>query len=253
MGGGKNRLLFDWYLALFIVPDGVGVCLEVDSTARILPAFQNFDNRAVTPAMGIFQVRIRSAASLLLLVGGGGQHLIGPKLVSNLLWTSSLHTHPENTLYYLGSLRVNQPASRILRVLHVAIGDIDRQRYPPFPLRFLNGPDFAAGIPGIKFVEPVLYPGKIIVYAVGVNGIIVVVDGNKPDAVLREGKVGVESSQCGVPAQPGDVFRNGNNHAARFNFRQHRLKSGAVIGHTAYTVIHEKHRVWKMMIFNVLE
>ena len=153
MSAGENRLLLYRIFPLLLVPDGVGIGLEVDSTARVLPAFQDFDNRTVAPAIGVLRGGIRGTASLLLLVGGGGQHLIGPKLVSDLLWTSSLHTHPENTLYYLGSLRVNQPASWILRVLHVAIGDIDRQRYTPFPLRFLNGPDFAAGISGIKFVR----------------------------------------------------------------------------------------------------
>lgn len=102
-------------------------------------------------------------------------------------------------------------------------------------------------------LEPVLDSGKIVVHAVRVDGVIVVVDGDKPDAVLREGKVGVEPGQCGVPSQPGEVFRNGDSHVARFNFRQHCLKSGAVIGHTTYTVIHKKHRVWKMVVFNVLE
>ena len=100
--------------------------------------------------IGVLRGGIRCAASLVLLVGGGGQHLIGPKLVSNLLWTSSLHTHPENTLYYLGSLQVNQPASRILRVLHVAIGDIDRQRYPPVPPSLSERPGFCGWYPWHK-------------------------------------------------------------------------------------------------------
>ena len=59
MSAGENRLLLYRIFPLLLVPDGVGVGLEVDSTARALPAFQNFDNRAVTPAMGIFRVRVR--------------------------------------------------------------------------------------------------------------------------------------------------------------------------------------------------
>ena len=49
-----------------------------------------------------------------------------------------------------------KPAPRILRVFHIAVGDIDRQRHTSLTLRLLNSPDFAAGIPGMKFVEQVL-------------------------------------------------------------------------------------------------
>ena len=80
-----------------------------------------------------------------------------------------------------------------------------------------------------------------------------VVDGDKPDAVLREGEVSVEPGQCGVPAQPGEVLGDSDSHIPRFNLRQHCLEARAVIGHTTYTVIHEKYRVWKMVVFNVLE
>lgn len=40
---------------------------------------------------------------------------------------------------------------------------------------------FATGISGVKLVNPILYPGKVIVHAVGVNGVIVVVDSNKAE------------------------------------------------------------------------
>lgn len=40
---------------------------------------------------------------------------------------------------------------------------------------------FATAISGVKLVNPILYPGKVIVHAVGVNGVIVVVDSNKAE------------------------------------------------------------------------
>ena len=44
---------------------------------------------------------------------------------------------------------------------------IENQKAILLTLRLLNGPDFAAGIAGIKLIKPVLYPGKIVVHAVG--------------------------------------------------------------------------------------
>ena len=61
---------------------------------------------------------------MLLLVGGGRQNLVRFKLVGNPTWPSSLHAHLENAPYHLGGLRVDQPVAGVLRVFHIAIGDI---------------------------------------------------------------------------------------------------------------------------------
>lgn len=164
-----------------------------------------------------------------------------------------LHAHLEDAPYHLGGLRVNQPVVGVLRVFHVAIGDIDCQRYAALTFRLLNRPDFAAGIPAIKFVKPVLDARKIVVDTVLVGGVEVVVDGDKTDAVLRKGEVGVKPGQRGVSAQTTEVFRNADRHMARLNLRQHRLKAGAVIVYATVAVINEKLRIAEMVVFAVAE
>ena len=67
-----------------------------------------------------------------------------------------------------------------------------------FTLCFIDRTDFTTGIFDEKFVEPVLDTCNIVIRAVGVNGIKVVVDGNIPNAVLRESVVDIKSLQCGV-------------------------------------------------------
>ena len=64
---------------------------------------------------------------------------------------------------------------RVLRVFYIAVRNINRQRYSTLSLGLLNGPNLAAGIAGVKLVEPVLNARKIVVYAVRVNGVVVVV------------------------------------------------------------------------------
>ena len=150
-------------------------------------------------------------------------------------------------------LRVDQPVLRVFRVFHITVRNIDCQRYTALTFRLLNRPDFAAGIPAIKFVKPVLDARKIVVDAVLVGGVEVVIDGDEPDAVLREGEVGVESGQRGVSAQTTEVFRNTDRHMARLNFCQHRLKTGAVIVYAAVAVINEKLRIAEMVILAVAE
>ena len=66
MGVGENSLFLNRIVPLFLVPDGVGAGLEVDGATRILPAFQNTDNRTAVPLIGIFRNRRRSRSSTIL-------------------------------------------------------------------------------------------------------------------------------------------------------------------------------------------
>ena len=84
-------------------------------------------------------------------------------------------------------------------------------------------------------------------------GIHIVIDGDEADAVLRKGEVGVKPGQRGVAAQSGKVFGDRHGHPSRLNFGQHGLKAGTVIGHTAYTVIHEKGWVGEVMLPGILQ
>ena len=202
MGVWKEGLFLDGRFPLLFVPDGVGIGLEVHRTACVLPPFQNVDHTAVLPSIRIFRLLIWAFYSLQCFICGGSQHLVRFQLVGDLLGTPPLHAHRENTLHHIGGYRVNHPAAGILRVFHIAIGHIGGQRYATLTFGFLDGSDLAAGVPGIELVEPVLDARKIVVHPVGVNGVVVVVDGDEADTILRKGEVGVEPGQCGVAAQP---------------------------------------------------
>ena len=253
MGVVENGLLFNWVFPLLLVPDGIAESFEVDGTACVLPAFQYVDNGAVAPAVGIFRLRVRSFAPLLLFIGSRRQHLIRFELVGDLLWASPLHAHREDTLYHISGFRVDHPSFGVLRVFHIAIRNIDGQRYAALTLCLCHSPDFPAGITGVKLVKPVLDSGKIVVDAVGVSGVEIVVDGNEACSILRKGEVGVKPGQRGVSSKTGEVFRDGNRHIPGFNLGKHGLKSGSVESHTRNAVIHKKGRVWEMMLACILE
>ena len=102
-------------------------------------------------------------------------------------------------------------------------------------------------------LEPVFDARKIVVHTVRVNGVVVVVDGDETNTVLRKGEVGVKPGQRGVAAQSGKVFGDRHGHPSRLDFGQHGLKAGTVIGHTAYTVIHEKGWVGEVMLPGILQ
>lgn len=52
-------------------------------------------------------------------------------------------------------------------------------------------------------LAPVFDARKIVIGAVGVDGIEVVIDGNIADTVLRKGEIGVKSCQSGISTQAG--------------------------------------------------
>lgn len=84
--------------------------------------------------------------TLLLLVSGGRQHLIGSQLIGDLGRATALHAHGEDLLDHLCGLRVDEPVVRIVGVLHIAVGHIDRQRDAFLALGLLDSTDLAAGV-----------------------------------------------------------------------------------------------------------
>ena len=78
---------------------------------------------------------------------------------------------------------------RVFRVFHIAVRHIERQRYSTLSLGLLNSQNLTTGIAGVKLVEPVLNARKIVVYAVRVNGVVVVVNGNVANAIPGKGEV----------------------------------------------------------------
>lgn len=146
--------------SLLLVPNGVGVGLEVDGATCVFPAFQNPDNCAVTPAIRVLRFLIGAFDPLQGFVGSRCQYFVRFQLVCNLLWTSALHAHGENTPHHIGGNRVDLPASGIVRVFQIVVGNIGCQRNAAFTLCLIDSADFAAGISRIKLVAPVLIPAK---------------------------------------------------------------------------------------------
>jgi len=142
---------------------------------------------------------------------------------------------------------------RVLRVFYIAVRHIDRQRYSTLSLGLLNSPNLSAGIAGVKLVEPVLNARKIVVYAVRVNGVVVVVNGNVANAILGKGEVGVQTCQGRITPQSGQILCDNDSYTPCFNLDQHTLKAGTVIVRAGISIVHKEHRVRKVILLSVFQ
>ena len=235
------------------VPDGVPIGAEVQRAARVLPAFKDLGYGTVAPEAGFLRRRARCLQPLPLLVGSGIQDAIGRQLICDLCRPPALHAHPEDPPDHGCRLRVDDPMLRISGILHVAVGHIGGQRGSLLTLRFGDRPDLPAGVLREELVEPVADAGHVVVHAELVGGVETIVDGDIPDAVLREGVGGVQADHGGVAAQPGEVLREQDAHMARPDLRQHLLKAGPVEAGAAVAVVHEEGRVGEAVFPGVLE
>ena len=194
----KNLPVFLWVVPLLLVPNGVGVGLEVDRAAGIFPVFENVGNRALMPAIFVFRCLMRCFTPLPLFVGSGVEYLILFELCSNLARPFALHTERKNLFDNPCRFLVHNPLLRIIGMLFVSIRNIRCQPFTTLTLCLVDRTDFAAGIPRIKLVEPVPDSGKIVVDAVGIDCVIVVIDGNEADAMLGKGEVDKHTRHSGV-------------------------------------------------------
>ena len=253
VGVVENRLFFNGRLSLLLVPDGVGVGLEIDGASRVFPPFQNVNDRVGVPMVRIGGFRAGCLDALALLVGGGVKYLFRLQELCNLHRASPFHAQLEDTPHYHSRRFIHNPFRFVLLVFVIAKGNIGCQRYATLTLCFLHSPDFAAGVLSKKLVEPVLYSGNIAVCAVGVDGVKVVVDGNIPHIVLGEREVDIQPCQGRISTQSGQIFGDTDCHPSRFDLCKHGLEAGAVIVRAAVSVVHEKGRVRKAILFSVLE
>ena len=249
----EDSLIFHRIQMSLFIPDRVSIGLEVDCAASVLPAFQNQTYCSFIPAVRVFRGRCVCTPAMAQLVGGGSQNFVHPQLVCNLGRATSLHAHGEDALHNRSRFRVNKPMLRVLRVFHIAVGDIDRQRYSTLSLGLLDSPNLAAGIAGVKLVEPVLNARKIVVYAVRVNGVVIVVNGNVANAILGKGEVCVQTRQGRVAPQSGQVFCDNDSYTPCFDLDQHTLKAGAVIVRAGVAIIHKEHWVREVDLFGVFQ
>ena len=191
----ENLAILHRVFPLLLIPDGVGVGLEIDRAACVLHVFEDISNGAFVPAILVLRGLMRRSSPLPLFVGGGVQHLFLFQQSCDLAWSFSLHAERKDPLHNLRRFLINHPLLRIVRVTLIAVGNVGGQALSALTLCLVDGTDFAAGILGIPLIEPVLNACHVAVGAVGVNGVEVVVDGNIPHAVLRKRVVDIKPCQ----------------------------------------------------------
>ena len=141
VGVVENRLLFNGRFSLLLVPDRIGVGLEIDRTARVFPPFQDVDNGVGIPMVGISGFRTWSLDADLPLICGGIQNLFLLQEFGNLHRPPALRAQLEDTLHYHCRRFVHDPFCFVLRVFTVAEWNIDGQRNAAFALCLIDGTD----------------------------------------------------------------------------------------------------------------
>ena len=157
MGVIENLAILHWVLPLLLIPDGVGVGLEIDRAACVLHVFEDVSNGAFVPAILVLRGLMRCFSALPLFIGGGIQHLFLFQQGGDLARPFSLHAERKDPLDDLCSFLVNHPLLGIVRVMLVAVGNVGGQALSTLTLRFVDGTDFAAGILGIPLIEQRLF------------------------------------------------------------------------------------------------
>ena len=72
----KDRLFLQGSFPLLLVPDGIGVGLEVDRTACVLSAFQDMNHGAGVPSARVFRCGIGTLDAHAVLVGGRSKNSV---------------------------------------------------------------------------------------------------------------------------------------------------------------------------------
>ena len=203
MGVVENRLFFNRRFPLFLIPNGIGVGLEIDSASRVFPPFENVNDRVGVPMVRISGFWAGCLDALTLLVGGGIEYLFFLQELCNLHRASSFHAQLENTLDYQRCRFIHNPHCLVLRVFAVAERNIGGQGNAAFTLCRIDSTNFSASVFGKKLVEPVLDTRNVAVGTVGIDGVKMIVDGNVPHIVLRKSKVDIKPSQRGITPKSG--------------------------------------------------
>ena len=118
----KNGPVFFGVDQTAFVLKGFGICFEVDQSAGVLPERQNFGDRGFTPfARCILALFTALADALAFPMLRWGQDTVLLQQSSCSFDPVPFYTKPVNPADYLGSFIVNDPLSRIVRVLFVVV------------------------------------------------------------------------------------------------------------------------------------
>ena len=203
MGVVENLLIFFGIFPLLLIPNGIGVGLEVDRCADIFFSFKNIDYGAFVPAVRILRLGVRCFHALLIFICSRREYLVLFKLFCDLARSTPIHAKCENLFDHLCGFFVDDPFFGIVGILHVAIRHMNSQSLATLTFCFLHRTNLATRVLCKKLIEPVFDTGDVAVGAVRIDAVIVVVDGNVANIVLRECVVDVQSSQGGVTTKSG--------------------------------------------------
>ena len=247
----EDRLLFDRILPGLLIPDRIGVGLEVHGAAGIVACLENGDDRICRPPEGIGRFRPQCLPSRFQGIRRNGQHLLFGQLLCNLHRPPAFHTKIKDVSDHLGGLFIYDPLFGILRIFEIPEGRVGRQMLSTFTLGLVHRTDLPAGVSGIEFVEPHPDPREVIVHTVLIGRIEIVVDGNVADIVFCKSDVDEHPRHRGITPQTGKVLCQQHRHMVRFDFVQHGLEAGTVKIGSAVSVIYEEDRIWEMMFFTI--
>lgn len=106
-----------------LVLEGLGIGLEVDQSARVLPEGQDFGDGGLTPfAGGVLALFAALADALALPILRGGQNTVLLQQAGCGFDPLPLYAKPVNPADDFGGFVVNDPLPRIIRVFLVAVG-----------------------------------------------------------------------------------------------------------------------------------
>lgn len=125
MGAVENLLILFGILPLLLIPNGVGVGFEIDSSTDVFFAFKNIYDGAFMPAVRILRLGVWCLYALLGFICGGCEYLFPFKLFCDLARSTPVHAERENLFDYLRRFFVDDPLSFVLRILAIAIRHMD--------------------------------------------------------------------------------------------------------------------------------
>ena len=248
----EDRLVLYRILAGRLVPDGIGIRLEVNSAAGVLAAGKNIRDASGFPMVRVSWLRMIRIASFLQIVGSDVQHFFLCEQICDLRRASAFHAESEDTFDNLRGVLVHDPFFRIVRIFDVAKWDKGRQRFPTLSLGLDDSPNLPAGIAGIELVEPHANSGEVIVHTVLIKRIEIVVDRNVANVVLGKGDVNEHTRHRGVSPKARKVFRQHDGYMIRFDFIKHFLKAGTIKIRSAVSVVDEENGVREFSVSRIV-
>jgi hypothetical protein len=150
----------------------------------------------------------------------------------------------------LCGLLINNPVVFILRVFDIPIRRVCAERLSGLTLGFEHGPDLAAGVLGIEFIEDIDERRHIVLGAV--DAVNTVVDGDEADVGIGENHLGIHTDLQIVSAKPGHILDDDRSDKAVINHGAEPVPVRTVKIRTAVTVVHKELRVPKAIVISVL-